>query len=362
MAVENLELPPQNTVAPITLSADFVAKKLAEDMSADELVERSGSISLQANRAFVGRTEYEGVEQMDGALKEADRALPTVSSVYKPSGRTTVSATLFIILSAPVILLFLVGLCGGLSWAWLKLELLFSAEALASSSRIFGMFSLMIDLVLMVLIVVVPMGCYGPLSRWFKNRNPVLPAVLTGIIAFIASIVIFAPIWKGQSIAPVHLSFALIPIRWILVVIGCVFVPLIGALIVATQIVNQKFCEETGHYLKRFAEIKIPFDFAENALALLRRGEYAAIARLPRITPLEAKEKHDGCIVLWWHERAAAAFLELDLQFFGKYPIRVGLSKSERAKAKPWRCFSTRLNATQASAVARDWGQVTARS
>jgi len=50
------------------------------------------------------------------------------------------------------------------------------------------------------------------------------------------------------------------------------------------------------------------------------------------------------------------------LQFFGKYPIRVGLSKSERAKAKPWRCFSTRLNATQASAVARDWGQVTARS
>jgi hypothetical protein len=361
MAVEeSLELPTQNTVAPIMLSADFVAKKLAEDMSTGELAQRSGSISLQANRAFAGRTEYENVEDMDGALKEAERALPTVSSAYKPSGRTTVSATLFMLLSAPVIFLILVVLCGGLSWASVKLELLFSSEALAGNSRINGIFSLLINLVLMVLIVVVPMGCYGPLSRWFKNRNPVLPAFLTGVITFTASIVIFAPIWRGESIAPIHLSFALIPIRWILVVIGCVFVPFVSALVVATQIANQKFCEETGHYLKRSAEIKVPFDFAENALALLRRGEYAALARLPRITPLESKKKHDGCIVLWWHERAAAAFLELDLQFFGKYPIRVNLTKGERAKVKPWRCFSVRLDAVQAAALSRDWSQVAA--
>src|SRR5436190_13901978 len=238
MAVENLGVPPPSTVAPITLSADFVAKKLAEDMSPDELVQRSGSISVQANRAFARRTEHESAEQLEAALKEADRALPTVASVYKPSGRTTVSATLFILLSAPVIFLLLVVLCGGLSWACVNLELMLSSEALAGNSRINGIFSLFIDLILMVLIVVVPVGCYGPLSRWFKNRNPVLPAFLTGVITFTASIVIFAPIWKGESIAPIHLSFALIPIRWILIVIGCIFVPLISALVVATQIVN----------------------------------------------------------------------------------------------------------------------------
>src|SRR3954451_19883395 len=110
MAVENLELPIPNTVAPVTVPADFVAKKLAEDMSTDELVQRSGSISAQAKRAFSNRTDYESVEDLDAALKEADRALPTVSSVYKPSGKTTLSATLLILLSAPII----VGYAGGL--------------------------------------------------------------------------------------------------------------------------------------------------------------------------------------------------------------------------------------------------------
>jgi|ERR1041385_1430402 hypothetical protein len=360
MAVENLDLPAPNTVAPVTIPADFVAKKLAKDLSTDELVQRCGSISAQARRAFAGRTDYESVEDLDAALKEADRGLPTVSSVYKPSGKTTVSATIFILLSAPIMLMVMLAVCGGLSWGWLKFELLFSAETQQNNSRIFGMFSLVVDLVLMTLIVVIPTGCYAPLSRWFKNRNPVLPAFLTAVIAFTASLFIFAPVWKGQSLAPVHVSFALIPLRWIFVFLGCVLVPLIGALVVATQIVNQKFCEETGHYLKRFSEIRIPFDFAENALALLRRGEYAALARLPRATDLETKQKHNGCIVLWWHEQAAAAFLELDLQFFGKYPIQVGVSKGERAKPKPWRSFSTRLNAAQALALANDWKQVVA--
>jgi len=60
------------------------------------------------------------------------------------------------------------------------------------------------------------------------------------------------------------------------------------------------------------------------------------LARLPRLTALEAKQKHDGCVVLWWHELARTAFLELDLRFYGKYPIQVGVSKGVRDKPKKW--------------------------
>jgi len=61
---------------------------------------------------------------------------------------------------------------------------------------------------------------------------------------------------------------------------ACSFL-LIGAVVVADRFARKNFARRPAITSIDFAEVKIPFDFAENALTLLRRGEYAATARLP---------------------------------------------------------------------------------
>jgi hypothetical protein len=194
------------------------------------------------------------------------------------------------------------------------------------------------------------------LSKWFKNRNPLLPAVLTGIIDLLAAIGLFVPIWHGETLAPTHLSFMFIPIRWVLICVGGAVVPIAGAVVVYDKISKQKFCEETGCFLKRFGQVRMPFDLAENALALLQRGEYLAGVRLTRLTDAEAKEKHWAVISLWWREQAATAYLELELRFHGKSkPQKALTTEQSKDKTKEWLGFSVRLDRPQAEVLAQEF-------
>jgi len=177
MTTQSLDSPRQSLLAPVT--GERGSRRQKDDGGTFERRNWSGvcCVSAQAKRSFAGRTDYESVEELDTALKEVARALPTVSSAYKPRVRTTATAAILMIFAAPVVLLVLLTLCGGLSWGWMKFESLFSAETRRAIHEFLDCFRC-VDLLLMVLMVVIPMVCYGRLSRWFKNRNPVLPAVL----------------------------------------------------------------------------------------------------------------------------------------------------------------------------------------
>ena len=355
MPTDSSNLSPQSSSAPSPKQAEESIATTIEQIPTEELSRPSCCVSSRAGRAFVGRMDYEGEKALDAAPQEAERALPKLSSAYKPTGKTTVTAALLMLVATPLVLLVLIGICGALCWGWLALVSHFSTDQSYSQSRLLGLLSLLLDLALVVLMVVIPMGCFGALSKWFKNRNPVLPAVLTGIVDLIVAIVLFVPIWKGETLAPTHLTFLFIPVRWVLIGIGGVIVPLAGAAVVHGKVSEQKFCEESGCYLKRFREIFIPFDSAENALALLRRGEYLAALRLPKLGDAEHKGKHWARISLWWQEQAATAFLEMELRFRGKSKSQKKLTTEEsKDRTKEWLGFSVQLDRGQAELLAQE--------
>jgi len=332
-------------------------KKLIESLSAEEL--GRSSLSNRLKRSFVGQTQFDSEKALDAAIAEARRALPETPSAYKPTGKTTVAATVLMLVTAPVVLVLLLAVCIGLC---VGLETLLSHwnDSDYSQKRLDGLLSLALDFVLVVLMVALPMVCFGTLSKWFKNRKPIIPAVLTGVIDLIVAVVIFVPIWKGETIAPTHLTFLFIPIRWVLIVVGGAVVPILGAAVVHGHVAGQKFCEETGRYLRRMRQRKLGFDFGENALALLQRGEYVAATRLPQAEPEALKQKHWAAISLWGHEQATTAFLELDVRFRGKSKSPKKLTVEEtKDKTKEWLAFSAQLSRSQAESLSdamRDQG------
>jgi hypothetical protein len=334
---------------PSTQEDTAKVQELVEGLSTEELSRPTVSISAKLGRSFAGRIDYPSELALNAAMEEAQRALPQVPSAYKATGKTTALATLVMVLSAPLVLIVLLGICGALCWGWVYLLSSFSSDSSYGQSRLAGLFSLGVDLALVVLMVVIPMASFGLLSKWFKNRNPLIPAILTGLVDLLVAIALFMPVWKGETLAPTHLTFLFIPIRWVLIVIGGLLVPFIGAVMVYGKVSEQKFCEETGCFLKRFGEIRIAFDLAENSLALLTRKEYLAAVRMPRLPEAESKQKHWAGISLWWREQAATAFLELNLRFHGKsQPEKKVTAQQAKDKTKEWLAFSVQLDRAQA--------------
>jgi hypothetical protein len=331
---------------------EATARGIIQHLSSEDLGRAACCASTRVGRGFTGRTQYESEKALDAALVEARRALPEAPSAYKPTGRTTVAATVLMVAAAPLVLLLLLALCVALCWGFDSLVSHWTRDGSYSERRGMGVVSLFLDLVLVVVMVALPMVCFGALSKWFKNRKPLIPAVLTGLIDLCVAITLFAPIWKGETLAPTHLTFLFIPVRWLLIGVGGLVVPVLGALAVYGQVAGQKFCEETGRYLRRMRQVKLSFDFGENALELLRRGEYVAATRLPAAEPEALKQKHWSALSLWGHEQAATAFLELDMRFHGKSKPQKKLTLEEaKDKSKEWLAFSAQLTRSQAESL-----------
>jgi len=213
-------------------------------------------------------------------------------------------------------------------------------------------FPLLVDLLLMVLMVVIPMVCYGRLSRWFKNRNPVLPAVLTAVIEFVTAVLLFAPIWKGESLAPVHLTFVFIPVRWIFVIVGCLLVPLIGA-------VRRRRPGLRAKILRGDRPLPQSIRGSENSIRFRRERSDALAARrvcrdgpVAEVDALEAKQKHDAalsCGGTRWQERHSG----VGPSVLRKISDSGRSQQGARDKPKKWDRFFSPLTAAQAAALAK---------
>ncbi|MBE9014470.1 hypothetical protein IQ250_30215, partial [Pseudanabaenaceae cyanobacterium LEGE 13415] len=151
---------------------------------------------------------------------------------------------------------------------------------------------------------------------------------------FMVAIPLFLPIWNGETIAPTDFTFASIPIRWLLILIGGVLVPSLATKWVFTKVSNAKFCEKSGVFLKKHRVLNLEFDFAENALELLKRQEYEAVAKLPKADG--RYPSHSAHVILWQHDCAQVAFLEMQAKFKGEY---TSFGKVRVAKKK-WLAFS----------------------
>ena len=87
------------------------ARHTIEALSSEELGRASCCVSSRVGRGFTGRTQFDSEKPLDAAIAEAQRALPETPSAYKPTGKTTVAATVLMLVTAPLVLLLLLALC-----------------------------------------------------------------------------------------------------------------------------------------------------------------------------------------------------------------------------------------------------------
>ena len=159
---------------------DEAKEKLLATLSTEELASPSCRVSERLGRKFSSRTEYENKEVLNAAIDEAQKVFPVATDAYKPSGNTTALAVFLMVLAAPLLLVLMTGISFGLCWGWEWLEM--HVELFSKSSRLMGLGSIFLDLILVILMVAIPTMCYQATSKMSKNRNPLIPAVLTGLL------------------------------------------------------------------------------------------------------------------------------------------------------------------------------------
>lgn len=310
--------------------------------SVDDLLKPENSLSVLQQRLFAGRTETDITTTASEEIEAAKAVLPVVQSAYVPSGRTTFLAVASMLLACPILLVILLVVCGGLCIGYELLGEKIVAAGGNKGPQLLGLLGIVLDFLIMFLLCWIPTVVFGGLSRLFKNRNPTIAAVLVGLTTLLAAVLLFAPLFGGQSVAPSDITFLFIPMKWVIILVGGLLSPLFAAIAVSTKISGQKFCEVEKVYLKPTTYF-IPFDFAENALELLRRNELVAVARLPRAT--EKKPKHAVRITAWSHERASTSFLELEACYSVREPKG---NQPAEAKTESWLFFSQRMDTSAA--------------
>lgn len=311
-------------------------------MSVNDLLQADNSVSVLQHRLFAGRTEIDITATASQEIEAAKSVLPEVKSAYVPSGRTTVLAVISMLLACPFLLVVLLLVCGGLCVAYDALGAKIAEAGGNKGPQLLGLIGIFLDFGIMFLLCWIPKVVFAGLSRFFKNRNPTIAAVLVGLTTLLAAVLLFAPWLDGQSVAPSDITFLFIPMKWVIIVVGGLLSPLIAAIAVSTKISSQKFCEVEKVYLKPTTYF-IPFDFGENALELLRRNELVSLARLPRATA--SKPKHAVRITAWSHERASTSFLELEACYAVREPKG---NQPAEAKTESWLFFSQRMDSLAA--------------
>jgi hypothetical protein len=321
-----------------------------EQLTLEELVNPDCCLSQSRDRAFYQQREYASAEASDLAIAAAKTALPQATSAYISSGKTNPVAVVILLVATPILFGIILYISWLLCLGYSGIEGNLNAGDSRGASRVFGWGAIILDIVLVAIMSIAPFLAFTSLSRIVKNRNPWLPTILTGISSAVIAIVLFFPIWNGETLAPTDLTIVFIPIRWLLIAIGGILAPLFSAAIVFSGVADLKFCEQSKVFLKEFRVLNLDFDFGENALEILQRGEYEAVAKLPKAND-GRYPAHTAHAILWWDESAKTAFLELTMKFQGKFHD----GKEMTEKKEDWLVFSVLLDRDRAQSIGQSF-------
>jgi hypothetical protein len=315
-----------------------------EHLTLEELVSPDFCLSRSRDRAFFQQREYASAEEYDRSLAAAKSAFPPVTTAYNASGKTNPLAVIVLLVATPILFGIILYISWLLCFGYNQMD--GNLTASRGVNRFLGLVGIGLDILLVLMMSIAPFLAFTGLSRLTKNRNPWLPSILAGISSTAIAILLFLPIWNGETLAPTDLTIIFIPIRWLLIAIGGILAPLFSAFIVFSGVADLKFCEQSNVFLKEFRVLALDFDFGENALEILRRGEYEAIAKLPKANDGRYPE-HAAHTILWWDESAKTAFLELTMKFQGKFHD----GKEITEKKEEWLVFSTLLDRDRAQSI-----------
>lgn len=321
-----------------------------EHLTLEELISPDFCLSRSRDRAFFQQREYESAEASDLAIAAAKTALPQASSTYIASGKTNPVAVVVLLVATPILFCIILYISWLLCLLYNGMDGNLNTTESHGASRFLGLVGIVLDILLVAIMSGAPFLAFTSLSRLTKNRNPWLPGILTGISSAIIAIVLFFPIWNGETLAPTDLTIIFIPIRWLLIAIGGILAPLLSAAIVFSGVADLKFCEQSKVFLKEFRVLNLDFDFGENALEILQRGDYEAVAKLPKANDGRYPE-HTAHTILWWDESAKTAFLELTMKFQGKFHN----GKEMTEKKEEWLVFSVLLDRDRAQSIGQSF-------
>lgn len=297
---------------------------------------------------------YETKQDVDRGLATLKQAYPAVKSAYQPSGKSTFAARIAMIVALPVVFAITAGLCFLLLYAaaWLTrgvagMDVTFEFQRWWNYSRL-GLVLFLVDTLIVLALMVVPPWLYTRIGRLFKNRSEGLPTLLTALTSVPLAILFFWPIWSGFSLAPTELSFLSVSIKWV-IIIGAILLSAVSIPFAVYMVSRQKFCEETGVFLKPIRRSYVDFHSLGWTLKSLSQKAFQQLKDLPALSKKERKKKTYIDLILWGHDAAQTAYMELSL-VFNEVPVKNAADR----KKESWLVFSEKLDKSEMEDVCRE--------
>ena len=266
---------------------------------------------------------YETKDAAAASLAATKQKIATVEDVYKPSGKVPWAGKLGLLFVTPValVLTMVLGVLPTLGYRWLINAI---APMGLPTGRVGMQAGLVMAIVVLVvlgvtaaLLVVVPTFCLAGVGKLTKCRNAFWPTLLALLTVLPACVVLFWPglLLIGTTLAPTGLTFLFIPVKWPLILIGLIGVPLVTASATYGAVRGRKFCEKSNVFLKPMRTVFFPLKDLPQVEQALDASDFVTLRRLM----IDANQGHTTRVQLWWHPKAETAYLQMDASFRGKY-------------------------------------------
>ncbi len=303
------------------------------------------------------------VDELKLDLERTRIIYPEVEIAYAPSGKINVAAKLVLLAMLPCIILafimlsrFVVFLFSSLGTVVISRFGLTTQDDVDLFMSFWGYATLIVNVIILLVISLGVSFSYASIGKIMKSRNYLFPSVLSTIAAVIVAGVMYLPVFNGRSMAPADFILTFfdcldIPLKWPMIV-GCiVLAPSIAWFVTKGIVCNQRFCEETGQFLKMTGELKYPFNACKDIKDILKEKRFNDLAKIPRAERCEISKGHYCSINLWNNKKAATAYIDMFIYFrrsIDKFRIEKSGQVKKHAVSGMWLTLSmesTRLEA-----------------
>lgn len=212
-----------------------------------------------------------------------------------------------------------------------------------NGARFVGVIMIVINLVIFFIIAIVTRISFKYVAYLTKLRNPKVGQWFSFFSVLAVCLALYLPLYHGHSIAPTDIAILFIPLRWILMFIGALVLPLIVSLLVAETLRDMKFCEETGHFLEKITEIHLPWDNGKQFLKALKDKDYS---RLLQFASFQKNLEVPYMIFrLFGHPKAEVAFVDVE----AKYEAKIG--RKNNKSTTTWLVYHDKLTKGDARTI-----------
>ena len=205
-----------------------------------------------------------------------------------------------------------------------------------NEGRFIALIMLLINFLIVTFIAVITTFSFKLLAYITKLRNPYVGMGFSFFSVLVVCAALYLPLHDGHSLAPTDFTIFSISVRWILMFVGCLVLPLIVSLIVAGTLHKMKFCEETGKFLKKVAEAHLSWANGKEFIQALAAKDYSKLTQY--VSPQMKPGVPYMVFRLFGHPKAQDAFVDVE----ATYEAIIGRASNKTTKT--WLAYHEKLN------------------